>query len=103
MSNKRVKVKSESIVKEEEQLKVRPKNTKKTIDKVEEVLSEMIPIEKSDTKKIPSDNRFERHKAFGDLNKRAEISEKVKQGLLKWAFYGVENDNGYQYYLKIKK
>lgn len=54
-------------------------------------------------KKVLSDNRFERHKADGDLTKRAEIIEKVKQGLLKWAFYAVENDNGYQYYLKIKK
>ena len=58
---------------------------------------------KLDDKKSISDSRFERHKASGDLPKRAEISEKVKQGLLRWAFYGIENDNRYQYYLKIKK
>ncbi len=103
MSKKRVKAKSEPTVKVEEPLKVRPRAAKKTTAKVEKVLSEMVPTEKADTKKIPSDNRFERHKAFGDLAKRAEISEKVKQGLLKWAFYGIDNDNGYQYYLKIKK
>jgi hypothetical protein len=58
---------------------------------------------KLDDKKSISDSRFERHKVSGDLTKRNEISEKVKQGLLRWAFYGIENDNGYQYYLKIKK
>ena len=80
--------------------------------KVEPLLKEMEPpkvrsIEKNEVKivekKTTSDNQFEKHKAFGDSVKRADIGEKVKQGLLKWAFYGVENDNGYQYYLKIKK
>lgn len=103
MAKKRVKVDSEPIVKKEEPLKVRPKAAKRTTQKVEKVLSEMIPQDKVDNKKLPTDNRFERHKAFGDINKRAEIAEKVKQGLLKWAFYAIDNDNGYQYYLKIKK
>jgi len=96
MAKVRAKVKVEPTIKNVEPTKVRSVDNK-TTKKVE------IEPKKVDDKKSTSDNRFERHKAYGDSVKRAEISEKVKQGLLKWAFYGVENDNGYQYYLKIKK
>lgn len=102
MVKKRVKVESEPIVKTEEP-KVRAKSAKTINKTVEKVLSEMIPTEKVDNKKVLTDNSFERHKAFGDVVKRNAIADKVKQGLLKWAFYGIENDNGYQYYLKVKK
>lgn len=102
MAKRRVKVESEPIVKTEEP-KVRAKSAKTINKKVEKVLSEMIPTEKVDNKKVFTDNSFERHKAFGDVVKRNAIADKVKQGLLKWAFYGIENDNGYQYYLKVKK
>ena len=74
------------------------------IERKESKEKEKREIEKKiDERKSTTDNRFERHKAFGDLVKRGEITEKVKQGLLKWMFYGIDNDNGYQYYLKIKK
>ena len=100
MAKVRAKVKAEPLATNVEPTKVRSVD-KKTTKKVD---VEVKPIEKKvEDKKSTSDNRFERHKAFGDLAKRNEISEKVKQGLLRWAFYGVENDNGYQYYLKIKK
>jgi hypothetical protein len=66
-------------------------------------LADKIVETKIEDKKTISDNRFERHKAFGDLIKRNEIGEKVKQGLLKWSFYALDNDNPYQYYYKIKK
>lgn len=62
-----------------------------------------ITAKKDENKKSLTDSRFERHKAFDDLIKRNEIAEKVKQGLLKWVFYAIDNDNGYQYYIKIKK
>jgi hypothetical protein len=90
MARVRAKVKVEPPVQNVEPTKVRSVAKKPT---------KKIDVEVKST----SDNRFERHKASGDLTKRAEISEKVKQGLLRWAFYGVENDNGYQYYIKIKK
>ena len=100
MAKKRVKVQAELIQPIEEQPKLRPV-VKQTTKKIE---AEIKPIEKKiDERKSTTDNRFERHKAFGDLVKRVEITEKVKQGLLKWMFYGIDNDNGYQYYLKIKK
>ena len=100
MAKKRVKVQAELIQPIEEQPKLRPV-VKQTTKKIE---TEIKPIEKKiDERKSTTDNRFERHKAFGDLVKRTEITEKVKQGLLKWMFYGIDNDNGYQYYLKIKK
>ena len=103
MAKKRVKVKVEPIKQVDESPKVREKAPKRTLKKIEKVLAEVVPTEKIDNKKLPSDSRFERHKAFGDVAKRGEFNEKLKQGLLKWAYYAVDNDNGYQYYLKIKK
>lgn len=100
MAKVRAKVKAEPIINNAEPAKVRSVN-KKTTKKVDVEIN--ATEKKVDDKKTVSDNRFERHKAFGDLTKRNEISEKVKQGLLRWAFYGVENDNAYQYYLRIKK
>ena len=94
MAKRRVKVKVEPVKIIVEQPKVRPV-VKKPIKKTE---TEIKTVER----KAPSDNRFERRKD-GDLSKRNEINEKVKQGLLKWAFYGIDNEIGYQYYLKIKK
>jgi hypothetical protein len=95
MAKVRAKVKSEPSIENLEPTKVRSVTEEPT--KNIEVQPKVVD------KKSTSDSRFERHKASGDLPKRAEISEKVKQGLLRWAFYGIENDNGYQYYLKIKK
>ncbi len=103
MAKKRVKVKVEPIKKVEEAPKVRGSAPKRTLKKVEKVLAEMVQTEKVETKKVVSDNRFERHKAFNDTTKRGEINEKIKGGLLKWSFYAIDNDTGYQYYLKIKK
>jgi len=87
----RNKFKNESDFKVDEPLKVR-NNTNDNLE-----------LTTTDVKKGLSDGRFERHKAFGDLNKRNEINEKVKQGLLRWSFYALENDNPYHFYLKIKK
>ena len=98
MTKKRTKVTVESIIKKEEPLKVRSTNKKN-----ENQTKGVVVDEKLENKKITSDNRFERHKAFGDQTKRNEIIEKVKQGLLRWSFYAIDNDNGYHYYLKIKK
>ncbi|MEN6290520.1 MAG: hypothetical protein ABFD07_00685 [Methanobacterium sp.] len=103
MTKKRVKVKSEVIKPIEEKPKVRPRAPKTTIKKVEKVLSEMVPTEKVENKKVNTDNKFERHKAFGDLTKRNELIEKVKTGHLRWAFYAVEGENGYHYYRILRK
>jgi hypothetical protein len=55
---------------------------------------------KSGNKKSQTEGKFERCKLFGDLNKRNEIIDKVKNGQLKWSFYGIDGDNGYHYYIK---
>jgi hypothetical protein len=103
MVKKRVKVKPEVVKVVEDKPKVRAKAPKTATKKIEKVLSEMVPTEKNENKKIKSDNSFERHKAFGDLLKRTEITDKVKNGQLKWSFYAIDGENGYHYYLKIKK
>jgi hypothetical protein len=103
MVKKRVKVKPDVVKVVEDKPKVRTKAPKTATKKIEKVLSEMVPIEKNENKKIKSDNSFERHKAFGDLLKRTEITDKVKNGQLKWSFYAIDGEHGYHYYLKIKK
>ena len=103
MTKKRVKAKPEVVKVVEDKPKVRTRAPKTTVKKIEKVLSEMVPTEKVENKKTNTDNRFERHKAFGDLAKRSEISDKVKNGQLRWSFYAIDGENGYHYYLKIKK
>lgn len=103
MAKKRVKAKVEPIKQVEETSKVRETEPKSTLKIIEKVLTVITPVEKIDNKKLPNDSRFERHKSFGDITKRAEFNERVKQGLLKWVYYALDNDNGYQYYIKIKK
>jgi len=53
--------------------------------------------------KISSENNFERFKVEGDAIKRKEFEQRIKEGELKWAFCGIDNDKLYHYYLKIKK
>jgi hypothetical protein len=103
MTKKRVKAKSEIAKVVEDKPKVRTRAPKTTAKKIEKVLSEMVPTDKVENKKVNTENKFERHKAFGDLVKKGEISEKVKNGQLKWSFYAIDGENGYHYYLKIKK
>lgn len=103
MPKKRINVKPDSVKKAEEKPKARSKSTKTESKTLKKVLAEMVPVDKGDSKKLPSDNRFERHKASGDQPKRNEINEKLKSGQVRWAFYAIDGDHGYQYYLKIKK
>ena len=53
--------------------------------------------------KLPEENNFERLKVNGDEVKRKEFEQKVKEGELRWAFCGIDNDKLYQYYTKVKK
>ncbi len=103
MAKQRVKVKADIIKPVEETLKVRVKALKTTAKKIEKVLSDMVPTEKVENKKTNNENKFERHKAFGDLIKKSEISEKVKNGQLKWSFYAIDGENGYHYYRILRK
>lgn len=53
--------------------------------------------------KSPEENKYERFRVEGDVNKRKEFEQNVKEGLLKWAFCGIDNDKLYHYYIKTKK
>jgi len=51
----------------------------------------------------PSDNKYVRLCMEAKSEERKEFNDKVKNGELKMAFYSVEGDNGYHYYLVMKK
>lgn len=53
--------------------------------------------------KTPEENNYERLKSEGDAIKRKEFEQRVKDGELKWAFFAIDNDKYYHYYLKTKK
>lgn len=55
------------------------------------------------SQKSPEENNYERFKAEGDVVKRKEFEQRVKEGELRWAFCAIDNDKLYQYYLKVKK
>jgi hypothetical protein len=103
MAKQRVKVKPDVIPPPEDKPKTRDVDVKNNINQIETVLNNIIPTEKIDNKKSKSEFKFERHKAFGDLIKQSEISEKVKNGELKWSYYALDGETGYQYYQVLKK
>lgn len=51
----------------------------------------------------PSDNKYVRLCMEANSEERKEFSDKVKNGELKLAFYAIESDKGYHYYLVLKK
>jgi len=48
-------------------------------------------------------NKYERIKAGSNYEQREKIQQKIKDGFLRWAFYGIDNSVYYHYYLVIKK
>jgi hypothetical protein len=81
-----------SIITNESKPKVRGTKTTPT--------SVIVQDEKPTTK---STNKYERVKVGSTYEQREKIQQKVKDGLLKWAFYGVDSGVAYHYYLVIKK
>jgi hypothetical protein len=51
----------------------------------------------------PSDNKYVRLCMEAKSEERKEFNDKVRSGELKMAFYSVEGDKGYHYYLVMKK
>lgn len=95
-----VKPKVETKKKVEEKPKVEAKPVVKEIEK--KVLNSFIS-ETTETKPKKSENKYVRLALDAKMDERREFSEKVQKGELKLAFYAIDNDKGYHYYLVIKK
>ena len=95
MSTERKKAELKPIVKLEPKQRVNPKSapSPKPIEIVEE--------EKPKIKR--AENKYVRISLDAKQDERADIVNKVKNGEIKWAFYATDNDNGYHYYLVLKK
>jgi hypothetical protein len=95
MSTERKKAELKPIVKLEPKQRVNPKSapSPKPIEIVEE--------EKPKIKR--AENKYVRISLDAKQDERADIINKVKNGEIKWAFYATDNDNGYHYYLVLKK
>ena len=95
MRTERKKAELKPIVKLEPKQRVNPKSapSPKPIEIVEE--------EKPKIKR--AENKYVRISLDAKQDERADIINKVKNGEIKWAFYATDNDNGYHYYLVLKK
>ena len=95
MSTERKKAELKPIVKLEPKQRVNPKSepSPKPIEIVEE--------EKPKVKR--AENKYVRISLDAKQDERADIINKVKKGDLRYAYYATDNDNGYHYYLVLKK
>lgn len=50
-----------------------------------------------------SDSSYDRISEKAGIDKFKEMSQKIQNGTHQWAFYAVDNEVGYHYYLKINK
>jgi hypothetical protein len=91
-----VPVVKEKVVKKEVVKKV------VAVKKEEPIVVEEEPKEVKQRAK-PSENKYIRLVTDANAEERKEVSDKVKNGEVKWAFYGTEGDKGYHYYLVFKK
>lgn len=87
--------------KAEVQPKVEPKAEVKP--KVEKKVANSFITESSEPKPKKSENKYVRIALDAKAEDKKEFSEKVQKGELKLAYYAIDNDKGYHYYLVIKK
>lgn len=85
-------------------VEVKPKvETKPVVKNVEKKVLNPFISESTETKPKRSENKYVRLALDAKPDERKEFSEKVQKGELKLAFYAIDNDKGYHYYLVIKK
>jgi hypothetical protein len=94
MSTERKKAELKPIVKLEPKQRVNPKSAPslKPIEIVEE--------EKPKIKR--AENKYVRISLDAKQDERADIINKVKNGVIKWAFYATDGDKGYHHYIILK-
>jgi hypothetical protein len=95
MSTERKKAELKPIVKLEPKQRVNPKS--------EPLLKPTEVVEEEKPKVKRAENKYVRISLDAKQDERADIINKVKKGDLRYAYYATDNDNGYHYYLVLKK
>ena len=99
MAKERKKVKPKPIPivepkKREEKVKGK-KKVEKVIEKEE--------VAESKVKAKASDDKYIRISIGASVEDYKKINDRVLREEIKWAYYGIDNDKGYQYYIVLKK
>ena len=102
MSTERKKSELKPIVKLEPKQRINPKSapSPKPIAKVVDKPIEVVEEEKLKVKR--AENKYVRISLDAKQDERADITNKVKNGELKWAFYATDGDKGYHHYQILK-
>lgn len=88
---------------------VKKEPIKRTLKKGPEIPDELkpkpIPISErigpAKTKRLPED-KYIRVANDADIEKFKEMSSRIQSGSIQWAYFGVDGDKGYHYYLVLK-
>jgi hypothetical protein len=70
---------------------------------IKEETNVQVMQESKPKRKSADDDKYVRLAINADLEKKREFSEKVQRGDLKLAYYAIDNEIGYHYYIVIKK
>jgi len=109
MSTERKKAELKPIIKLEPKQRIKtqseplPKPIARVVEKpkVIQTLPEEISEENQKVKR--GENKYIRLALEAKQDERLDISTKIKNGEIKWAFYGTDNDKGYHYFIVLKK
>lgn len=100
MAQERKKAEPKPIVKLEPKKRVQTAVEEKP---KKEVKVEPIVEEQAEAKVKRSENKYVRLSLEAKADEKLPFLEKVKSGELKYAFYAIDGDKGYHYYLVTKK
>jgi len=104
MAQERKKAEPKPIVKLEPKKRVQTAVEEKPKKEVKvEPIVEPIVEEQSEAKVKRSENKYVRLSLEAKADEKFPFLEKVKSGELKYAFYAIDGDKGYHYYLVTKK
>lgn len=101
MSEERKKVEKKPIALVEPKKRVEPIVIPKTVEKTKVEPKEKVEV-KTEPKAKRSENKYIRLALDAKMEDRKAFSERVQKGELKIAFYAVDGDVGYHYYLVLK-
>jgi hypothetical protein len=109
MSKERKKAELKPITKLEPKQRVKtqsetlPKPIVKVVEKPKVVEPLLEPISEEKQKVKRAENKYIRLALDAKQDERLEVSTKIKNGEVKWAFYATDGDKGYHHYLVTKK
>lgn len=84
----------------------KPEVKKNVEPEVKKIIEPKIVLDTNDTTEVKlkrAENKYVRIALDAKTEERSEISTKVKNGEIKYAYYATDSDKGYHYYIVLKK